>query len=115
LTVNFQPLHVADNHDRGGNGVDALGATPNVLARQLLARITPEQAADWGAGTPEDWAWEAFAIAQENVYGDPPLSPDTVHRLDAAYVKRAKEVIEQQLSRAGIRLATILNKALGAE
>jgi len=89
-----QPLHTSDNHDRGGNGVKvwsgskalplhhlwdtefvhALARKPVVLSPLLLMQITPAQAASWRAGTPEDWAWEAFAMAQEDAYGDPPLS-----------------------------------------
>jgi hypothetical protein len=87
-----QPLHTADNHDRGGNGVKvwssskalplhhlwdtefvhALARKPVVLSQVLLTKITPAQAASWKAGTPEEWAWEAFAMAQEDAYGDPP-------------------------------------------
>jgi hypothetical protein len=85
-----QPLHCADNNDRGGNSVkisadgigsralplhslwdtqfvDAIARPPAALAQFLLMQITPEQAASWSTGTPEDWA-------QEDAYGDPPLS-----------------------------------------
>jgi hypothetical protein len=71
-----QPLHTADNHDRGGNEVKvssgskllslhhlwdvefvhALARRPAVLAEALLMQITSAQAASWRAGTPEDWA-----------------------------------------------------------
>jgi S1/P1 Nuclease len=127
-----QPLHAADNHDRGGNGVKvwsgskalslhhlwdvefvrALAGKPGVLAQGLLMQITPAQAATWRAGAAEDWAWEAFAIAQEDVYGDPPLSGGEVQQLDGAYVKKAKADVALQLSRAGVRLAYLLNQAL---
>jgi hypothetical protein len=73
-------------------------------------QITPGQAASWGTGTPEDWAWEAFAMAQEDAYGDPPLAGS--QHVDAAYVDRAKADVALQLSRAGVRLAHVLNQAL---
>src|SRR6516164_1365741 len=103
-----QPLHAADNRDKGGNGVkvmvdgfghksrdslhgfwdtqfvDALGRPPATLAKQLLAQITPEQEGEWKRGTADDWANESFSIAQADVYGDPPLS-GAAH-LDEAYV-----------------------------
>jgi hypothetical protein len=53
---------------------------------------------------------EAFNIAYDDVYGQPPLS-GAVH-LDAAYVARAEKDVALQLSRAGVRLAAVLNKAL---
>jgi hypothetical protein len=75
-------------------------------------QITPEQAADWTTGTPEDWAWEAFAVAQDDAYGCPPLSKDETQHLDDDFVKQTKTDIALQLSRAGVRLAHILNQAL---
>jgi hypothetical protein len=134
-----QPLHSADNHDRGGNSVkvmvdgfphkakdelhgfwdtqfvDALGRPPAALAKQLLAQITSEQEAEWKQGGPDDWAMDAFNIAFDDVYGQPPLSKDMLQHLDAAYVERAKKDVALQLSRAGVRLAAVLNKALGKQ
>jgi len=127
-----QPLHTADSNDRGGNGVkvwsgskvlslhhlwdtefvQALARKPVVLAQVLLMQITPAQAVSWRAGVPEEWAWEAFAMAQEDAYGDPPLSAGETQQLDQAYMKRAKADVALQLSRAGVRLAHLLNQAL---
>jgi hypothetical protein len=50
-----------------------------------------------------------------DVYGETPLSEDTLQHLDAAYVERAEKDVALQLSRAGIRLAAVLNKALGRQ
>jgi nuclease S1 len=134
-----QPLHASDNNDAGGNSVkvmvdgfphkakdelhgfwdmqfvDALGRPPAALAKQLLAQITPEQEVDWKQGSPHDWAMEAFNIAFDDVYGEPPLSKGTLQHLDAAYVARAEKDIALQLSKAGVRLAAVLNKALGKQ
>jgi len=131
-----QPLHASDNNDAGGNRVkvtvagfehrardelhgfwdtqfvDALGRPPAALANDLLARITPAQLKEWQQGTPDDWAMEAFAIARADVYGAPPLSGSV--ELDAAYVERAKQDVALQLSRAGVRLALVLNRAFAA-
>jgi hypothetical protein len=75
-------------------------------------QITPEQATSWTTGTPEDWAWEAFAMAQEDAYGDPPLSKGAAQHVDTAYVDQAKTDVALQLSRAGVRLGHLLNEAL---
>jgi hypothetical protein len=134
-----QPLHASDHNDRGGNSVkvtvdgfphkpkdnlhgfwdtqfvDALGRPPVALANQLLSQITPEQEAEWKQGTPDDWAMEAFNIAFDDAYGEPPLSKDAPQHLDTAYVARAEKDVSLQLSRAGVRLATVLNKALSRQ
>jgi S1/P1 Nuclease len=134
-----QPLHSSDHHDRGGNSVkvivdgfqhrsrdelhafwdtrfvDGIAKPPAVLAKQLLEQITPEQKKAWEQGSLDDWAMEAFAISKADVYGDPPLSKDTVQHLDAAYVAQAEKDVALQLSRGGVRLAAILNKALGSK
>jgi hypothetical protein len=133
-----QPLHASDNHDRGGNDVkvsadginhrsrdelhgywdtqfvERLGTPPSALAAKLLAQITDAQVATWQQGTPDDWAMEAFAISKQDAYGDPPLSKARANHLDAAYVARAEADVALQLSRGGVRLAWILNKALSA-
>jgi hypothetical protein len=58
---------------------------------------------------------EAFNIAFADVYGEPPLSKATLQHLDAAYVARGEKDVALQLSRAGVRLAAVLNKALGRQ
>jgi hypothetical protein len=134
-----QPLHSSDNHDRGGNDVkvivdgfahksrdelhgfwdtqfvDGIATPPAALAKQLLAEITPEDASTWAAGSPDDWAMEAFNVARSDTYGSPPLSKDELQHLDANYVDTAEVDVRLQLSRAGIRLAYVLNKSLGSE
>ena len=131
-----QPLHASDNNDAGGNRVkvtvagfdhkardelhgfwdtqfvDALGGPPAALAKVLVARITPAEVKEWQEGTPDGWAMEAFRIARADVYGEPPLAGSV--DLDAAYVERAKKDVALQLSRAGVRLALLLNRALAA-
>jgi hypothetical protein len=131
-----QPLHSSDNHDRGGNlvkvivdgfnhrardelhgywdtqFVEDLGESPRAIADQLLDQITPEQKAKWEQGSVDDWAMEAFLISKRDVYGDPPLSKEGVHHLDASYVALAEKDAALQLSRAGVRLAFLLNKLL---
>jgi hypothetical protein len=134
-----QPLHSSDNHDRGGNSVkvsadgikhqpkdelhgywdtqfvDGIGGkSPPALAKQLWTQIAPDQATLWAAGSFDEWAMEAFMISKNDVYGSPPLSAATPQHLDAAYVARAEKDVAQQLSKAGVRLASVLNKALGS-
>lgn len=129
-----QPLHSSDDHDRGGNNknvtaaglspgnlhhfwdtefVRRLGAKPPVVARSLIARITAKDRAMWADGRPEDWARDTFGAALRTTYGKLPApSADGSYALDAAYVAAATRATSLQLSKAGVRLAQVLNAAL---
>jgi len=133
-----QPLHSSDHDDRGGNEVkvtvagfphhskddlhgfwdtqfvDAIATPPAVLAKQLLAEITPSDAKAWATGTPDDWAMEAFKLSKADAYGNPPLSKSQPQNLDQSYVTQAEKDVILQLKRAGIRLASLLDKTLGS-
>jgi S1/P1 Nuclease len=95
--------------------VDAIGKPPTALATQLLEQITPAQAESWATGSPDDWAMEAFMIAKQDAYGDPPLSKSKPQHLDGAYVAQAEQDVALQLSKAGVRLASLLNAALRSQ
>jgi hypothetical protein len=133
-----QPLHAADNHDRGGNCVrvslggartinlhsywdttvvSTLGADPTAVAAKLRAEITPAQATAWRQGTPRAWTMEAHEVAAKVAYWpgapagcDPDAAPVS---LPAGYDARAKRAAALQLQKAGVRLAEVLNRALG--
>lgn len=121
-----QPLHCADNQDRGGNEVTVefggasmnlhhlwdsalLGRMPpeDQLFVSLSQAITPAEKADWERGSVEDWAGESFDLARKVVYGDLPQN----HRADKTYERIADPVVERQLQKAAVRLAAILNQA----
>jgi hypothetical protein len=132
-----QPLHAADNHDRGGNCVrlalggsrttnlhsywdtavvEALGTDPNAVAAKLRTEITPAQIAAWRNGTPRAWAIETHQLAVSAAYW--PGAPAGCDRdavpvsLPTGYDARAREAASLQLKRAGVRLAVVLNRAL---
>jgi hypothetical protein len=124
-----QPLHCENNNDKGGNEVpvEFLGSHTNLHALwdtglfrtlpgedELLATleqaITPDLAAAWGSGTVEQWAGESFTLAQSTAYGLLPTAAngETVY-LGSWYSLMAQPVVEEQLEKAGVRLAAILN------
>ncbi len=129
-----QPLHAGDDHDRGGNlkivtapgigpnnlhhdwdteYVARLGSNATTIAQQLIATITEAQRARWATGTAADWAIESFGVAKAHAYGLLPAAESPNHyQLSAAYVSDATNVTEEQLSKAGVRLAFVLNHAL---
>ncbi|MDB5293187.1 MAG: endonuclease [Phycisphaerales bacterium] len=77
-------------------------------ADKLNSRITAEEAAKWAKGTPTDWANESHAVAVDSVYAGVPADGPPP-KLDQKYVEAAGPVIDRQLQRGGVRLATILN------
>ncbi|TAL99989.1 MAG: S1/P1 Nuclease [Paraburkholderia sp.] len=135
-----QPLHASDSSDRGGNDklvsapgiapgklhsywdtafVKRLGSDTNTVASQLIGNITCDQAAIWQTRTPRDWSLEAFDIAKQDVYGKLPAPNSSgTYALSDDYVSTAQQDVALQLSRAGVRLAMVLNganlKMLGA-
>lgn len=126
-----QPLHCADDHDRGGNGVAVtigdddtnlhrvwdsdeiavLDEDPARLAATLGGRITARRAQAWAQGTAADWANESFAIARTRIY-------PRVHRgevsLSVQDLRHDAPLAARQLEKAGVRLAYLLNGALSS-
>jgi hypothetical protein len=129
-----QPLHAADHHDAGGNRVrvSAAGHRPGSLHRYwdgefvrdlgpdaphiaatLIAQISEGDRAAWSRGSVVDWTMESFALAQAVAYGTlPPPNAHGEHRLSAQYASLADNAVATQLSRAGVRLALLLNRSL---
>jgi hypothetical protein len=134
-----QPLHCAERRDstgkpdRGGNDcnvivLDEPAATnlhrvwdSNLLVRrlaqttladyatQLNGQITADQKAAWQNGRTRAWANESAKVAIEHVYAGVAAEGPATH-LDQTYVSNGQRVIDEQLSKAGIRLAKILNE-----
>jgi hypothetical protein len=124
-----QPLHCENNGDRGGNDVpvEFLNARTNLhalwdtgllrdregedhLLATLRQAITTEQAAAWSLGTVEEWANESFHAAQTTVYGLLPRAPaGQPAQLGEQYEQMAQPVLDEQLEKAGVRLAAILS------
>lgn len=134
-----QPLHDADNHDKGGNcvllslggprlvnlhsywdtaTVASLGTDPKAVATMLAGRITPAQKSAWEKGDARSWAMESFEIARTKVYtvGSAPgcARDQSPVNLPPGYEDMAREVVSIQLEKAGVRLAAVLNRALGS-
>jgi hypothetical protein len=125
-----QPLHVADNDDRGGNERSVIfdghpdnlhwvwdtgllqhaGRDPQELAKGLEQIITAQDVAAWDRGTVEDWANEGHLLAISVAYGG--LKGETPAPITIPYEERAQIVVGIQLQKAGVRLAWVLNEAL---
>lgn len=134
-----QPLHSSDHHDAGGNQlpvyykrrttpdnlhsywdkdlVAKLGTDANKVGAALNRDITAQQEHDWAAGTPKDWALDAFAKSRSVAYDFSGEHQDTHDHggtavyLDDTYGVRALPIVKEQLSKAGVRLAETLKAA----
>ena len=126
-----QPLHCSDNNDHGGNGVHVLFGDRQWTLHALwddamISRMPKEEdlfsvysvearkhAKKWAKGTVEDWADQNHKIAQKVTYGHlPKAAPGATEPIDDHYVKKADPVIQEQIEKAGVRLARLLNEAL---
>ncbi|MCK1354646.1 hypothetical protein IVB56_27255 [Bradyrhizobium sp. CW7] len=132
-----QPLHVSFEDDRGGNKILSSGECKNLHAvwdnclvlyslgpdtteavNDLVQSITPERRSQWLALTPKGWATESFAIARAPSTGycvmngpscDPPKATVTNSE---EYLATNEQIVKEQLLKAGIRLAQLLDVAL---
>jgi len=128
-----QPLHAADDHDRGGNDlrvvmgteragnlhhywdtvfVAELGPGSDVVAARLIADLSDQQRHAYAGGSVSDWAWETFDVAKTHAYGRLPRPSHGVVLIDDDYAADARQITAVQLQRAGVRLAQLLNAAL---
>ena len=132
-----QPLHVSFLDDKGGNTIRTSGQCPGNLhavwdtclvqysvgpdaseaASDLLAAITPEIKAGWNASVPRDWANESFAIAEAArtmycaMHGSSCDMTSSALNISAQYLDANEPVVKEQLQKAGVRLARLLDTA----
>ncbi len=132
-----QPLHAADHHDRGGNCiglippqggqtnlhaywdvsvVEAQGHVAAQIAEQLDARLELDEIKDWSRGTPRSWAMDTFEVGRHDAYAlpsTPTCQSGGSVSLSPAYLRQAEKAAVTQLLKAAVRLAAVLNGALG--
>jgi hypothetical protein len=135
-----QPLHVSFEDDRGGNEVlvdgecsgnvhatwdtclvlKAVGSDVSAAATDLLKTVTPAKTEEWTqASNPRDWANESLAITRGSATkycvreGSSCNLPSGEVDVDAGYVQRNVSIVRQQLAKAAVRLAHLLDAAFG--
>jgi hypothetical protein len=127
-----QPLHVGDRGDRGGNDVQVTwqGRRTNLHAvwdtdllrawapsegrylrtlRRRIARMSEEERGQAASGSVPGWAMDGNLTSGEVAYR---LPPGRV--LGSDYLRSAGAVMDLALVNAGLRLARLLNEALGS-
>jgi hypothetical protein len=134
-----QPLHVSFEDDRGGNNIRvngqcsgnlhatwdnclvlyAVGPDASDAAVDLIGEIAAETRAHWNASEPRDWANESFAVSEAVKTGycvmheascDPSGGSVAVSR---EYLDANQPIVREQLQKAGVRLARVLDAAFG--
>ena len=123
-----QPLHASDDNDRGGNdvklkfggknrnlhsiwdsGIIENTASQSALISRIKQRI--EDGEDDAAGDAEDWANESHQLG-EDAYAQVLKKLGGDGKISNKELKADGKIIEDQLLRAGVRLAKAINDAL---
>jgi hypothetical protein len=92
-----------------------------VIADILTAAISQADAGMWIPATPEQMAWESYRIAIGTAYPAVPYqnfcggrkASSAATDLSLSYEQDATKIVRKQLMKAGVRLAAILESALG--
>ncbi|WNO54620.1 S1/P1 nuclease [Stakelama saccharophila] len=135
-----QPLHVGEHHDMGGNAVhtnygayapDRLNlhsVWDGYLAERAIStppspirHYSDAEKARIAAGDIDDWARQSWEISRDSVYptalgGSPcDLGKDAARdgHLDNDEIAKLVPIARRQVIRGGLRLAKLLDKALG--
>jgi hypothetical protein len=132
-----QPLHVSFESDRGGNDIRvsglcrtnmhsawdtcmlqlAIGSDVTGAATDLLNSFDAAIREEWTTGDTKDWANESFdvALAANTRYcvqsGSTCDVPEGSVALDEEYVRVNTPILREQVAKAGVRLAHMLEKA----
>jgi nuclease S1 len=122
-----QPLHVGDTGSRGGNLIQVRfwGHGSNlhrVWDTKIIEHFSENESdwlgdinmiasSEWEKGTPEEWATDTLQVAQKAF-----LLPGTQNVIPSGtaigedYCRWALPIIQEQLAKAGVRLAWVLNQ-----
>jgi len=119
-----QPLHLGNRKDRGGNKIrlDYLGRKVNLhylwdgglidwgknsfykYAEHLSNKLIESEKLEWLDTNVNDWANESRLLALDYAY------PFDSEGLSKAYIVRGREILDQRMVQAGVRLADLLNQ-----
>ena len=131
-----QPLHAGEKDDKGGNDVKAVYgdyATPRLNLHSIWDGLLAERAitsgpplvrrypaavrAEVAAGDVTDWSRESWQVSHDAAYGSVETDPCAPNpgsvTLDEATIERLVPVARLEVERGGLRLAKLLDEALG--
>lgn len=105
-------------HDVWGETFVALAVGAPGIGLPYLRPLARAGARNWAQGDVDGWALESHRVAAQVIYArlpEPPACnrlPKAPETLDRAYVSAAVPLVREQLAKAGVRLALVLNDAL---
>ena len=119
-----QPLHLGNRKDRGGNRIHVSysGRKVNLhslwdgglidwreeslqkYAKRLNIKLVDSEKKEWLNSEVNDWANESRYLALKYAY------PLENMKLSKEYLSRSREILDQRMIQAGIRLADLLNQ-----
>ncbi|WP_294215845.1 S1/P1 nuclease [uncultured Sphingomonas sp.] len=132
-----QPLHAGEKNDKGGNDVAAaygsyspkrfnlhsiwdgtLAERAITTGPSLVRRYPAAEKRRIAAGNVVDWSRESYQVAHDVVYtsalkGDPCAPSPAKVTLDEATIEKLVPVARLEVERGGLRLAKLLDQALG--
>jgi S1/P1 Nuclease len=133
-----QPLHVSFLDDRGGNTISVSGCARDLhavwdnclvdyavgrdvvkAANIMVAAIPTDMLTKWTNTGPRDWANESFAITKAAtthycvMHGPSCDSMTATFVITSEYLDSNEPVVREQLQKAAVRLAHLLDTALG--
>jgi hypothetical protein len=136
-----QPLHCADDNDKRGNEKEVIffppdsrkggghpdnlhslwnnliemkaAEDPEELAKRINGRWDALQKRKWASGTIESWVVESYAVARDRIYPGFAPGPASAHPLPKTYYDDMRPIVEEQLEKAGLRLAKTLEDIFG--
>jgi S1/P1 Nuclease. len=134
------PLHCADDNDAGGNDKQVRFFAPNSrsgrghldnlhslwdnlievkamedpteLAERLNREFNASQKQKWTTGSIDDWVWESYSIAKNRIYPGFLAGPVSAFGLPRNYFNEMRPVVDEQLEKAGVRLARLLEEVV---
>jgi hypothetical protein len=138
-----QPLHMIDNHDKGGNDIRAIvdGQKTNLhriwdgdVVTQAYSTtaeavsgtkdLADQHASDWSHAQPSQGDFDAWASGSHVIAVDaynavkPPLTCGAAgiqnHTIDADYFDHFVPLVKEQLAKGALRLSDVLKDALAA-
>jgi hypothetical protein len=99
----------------------AVGTDVDQAATDLIDSITAAEITKWKASDPRDWANESFSLAEAvttkycEKHGSSCDLPQGNVDINSEYLKNNEPIVKEQLQKAGVRLARLLDIAFGNE
>lgn len=124
-----QPLHLGNQKDRGGGKIRLFYSGKNVnlhylwdgglidwekeslleYAMRLNMRLLDSEKSEWLSSNISGWANESRYLALKYAY--------SIEKMDLSkqYLSRSREILDQRMIQAGVRLAGLLNRIFNSE